>query len=144
MKKAIIPFLLTAILMTGCIQTRPVVREKQIRVAEATAAIITEPMVLEIDYVTPQPITDSSVFNISMFADANQLNNELSNFKQYTLEEFVFNSEFDMIVNATFHIYTRNDSKELVVVVKGYGVKYKEMRKANPNDVWMSNFIGGK
>lgn len=144
MKKVIIPFLLAAILMTGCMQTRPVVREKQIRAAEATAAIVTEPMVLELEYVTPQPLIDSSVFNISHYTDVAQLNNELTTYKQYALEEFVFKSEFDMIVNTTFHTYTRNDSKELVVVVKGYGVKYKKMRKATPDDVWMSNFVGGK
>lgn len=136
--------LFAAILMIGCEQTRPVVREKQIRAAEAQAGIITEPMVLEIESVSEQPLTDSTVFNIGMYTDAGQLNAALPEYKQYALEEFVFKSEFDMIVNATFHTYTRNDSRELVVVVKGYGVKYKKMRKANPDDVWMSNFVGGK
>ena len=144
MKKIVIPILLAAILMAGCMQTRPVVREKQIRAAEAQAGIITEPMVLEIESVSAQPLTDSTVFNIGMYTDAAQLNAALPEYKQYALEEFVFKSEFDMIVNATFHTYTRNDSKELVVVVKGYGVKYKQMRKATPDDVWMSNFVGGK
>ena len=142
MKKTLIPILLAAILMVGCEQTRPVVREKQIRAAEAQAGIITEPMVLEIESVSEQPLTDSTVFNIGMYTDAAQLNAALSEYKQYALEEFVFKSEFDMIVNATFHTYTRNDSRELVVVVKGYGVKYKKMRKATPDDVWMSNFVG--
>lgn len=144
MRNVLTPVLLAAILMVGCEQTRPVVREKQIRAAEAQAGIITEPMVLEIESVSEQPLTDSTVFNIGMYTDAGQLNAALPEYKQYALEEFVFKSEFDMIVNATFHTYTRNDSRELVVVVKGYGVKYKKMRKANPDDVWMSNFVGGK
>lgn len=144
MKKALMSVLFAAILMIGCEQTRPVVREKQIRAAEAQAGIITEPMVLEIESVSEQPLTDSTVFNVGMYTDAAQLNAALPEYKQYALEEFVFKSEFDMIVNATFHTYTRNDSRELVVVVKGYGVKYRKMRKATPDDVWMSNFIGGK
>jgi hypothetical protein len=144
MRNVLTPVLLAAILMVGCEQTRPVVREKQIRAAEAQALIITEPMVLEIESVSEQPLTDSTVFNIGMYTDAGQLNAALPEYKQYALEEFVFKSEFDMIVNATFHTYTRNDSRELVVVVKGYGVKYKKMRKATPDDVWMSNFVRGK
>jgi len=144
MKKALMSVLFAAILMIGCEQTRPVVREKQIRAAEAQAGIITEPMVLEIESVSEQPLTDSTVFNVGMYTDAAQLNAALPEYKQYALEEFVFKSEFDMIVNATFHTYTRNDSRELVVVVKGYGVKYRKMRKATPDDVWMSNFIRGK
>lgn len=144
MKKSIIPILLSVLLLASCTETRPVVREKQIRSAEAQAGIITEPMVLEIESVSAQPIIDSTVFNIGMYTDAAQLNAALPEYKQYALEEFVFKSEFDMIVNATFHTYTRNDSRELVVVVKGYGVKYKRMRKATPDDVWMSNFVGGR
>ncbi len=144
MRNVLTPVLLAAILMVGCEQTRPVVREKQIRAAEAQALIITEPMVLEIESVSEQPLTDSTVFNIGMYTDAGQLNAALPEYKQYALEELVFKSEFDMIVNATFHTYTRNDSRELVVVVKGYGVKYKKMRKATPDDVWMSNFVRGK
>lgn len=144
MKKTIVPVLLSVILLASCTVTRPVVREKQIRSAEAQARIITEPMVLEIETVSAQPLTDSTVFNIGMYTDAAQLNAALSEYKQYALEEFVFKSEFDMIVNATFHTYTRNDSRKLVVVVKGYGVKYKRMRKATPDDVWMSNFVGGR
>lgn len=144
MKKIIIPILLSVVLLASCTETRPVVREKQIRSGEAQAGIITEPMVLEIESVSAQPLTDSTVFNIGMYTDAAQLNAALPEYKQYALEAFVFKSEFDMIVNATFHTYTRNDSRELVVVVKGYGVKYKRMRKATPDDVWMSNFVGGR
>ncbi|MBR4773204.1 MAG: hypothetical protein IK010_02095 [Bacteroidales bacterium] len=144
MKKALIPVLLAAILMVGCEQTRPVVREKQIRAAETQAGVITEPMVLEIESISAQTLTDSTVFNISMYNNTAQLNADLPEYKQYALEKFVFKSEFDMIVNTTFYTYTRNDSRELVVVVKGYGVKYKKMRKATPDDVWMSNFVGRK
>lgn len=144
MKKALISVLLAAILMVGCEQTRPVVREKQIRAAETQAGVITEPMVLEIESISAQTLTDSTVFNISMYNNTAQLNADLPEYKQYALEKFVFKSEFDMIVNTTFYTYTRNDSRELVVVVKGYGVKYKKMRKATPDDVWMSNFVGRK
>ena len=144
MKKALIPVLLAAILMVGCEQTRPVVREKQIRAAETQAGVITEPMVLEIESISAQTLTDSTVFNISMYNNTAQLNADLPEYKQYALEKFVFKSEFDMIVNTTYYTYTRNDSRELVVVVKGYGVKYKKMRKATPDDVWMSNFVGRK
>lgn len=144
MKKTIIPVLLAAILMVGCEQTRPVVREKQIRAAETQAGVITEPMVLEIESISAQTLTDSTVFNISMYNNTAQLNADLPEYKQYALEKFVFKSEFDMIVNTTYYTYTRNDSRELVVVVKGYGVKYKKMRKATPDDVWMSNFVGRK
>lgn len=144
MKKTLFALAFSVLLLTGCMQTKPVIREKQIRAAEASAAIITEPMVLEIESLSSQPLTDSTIFNISMYTDANQLALALPEYKQYALEEFTFKSEFDMIVNATFHTYTQNDSKELVVVVKGYGVKYKQMRKATPEDAWMSNFIGGK
>ena len=101
-------------------------------------------MVLEIESISAQTLTDSTVFNISMYNNTAQLNADLPEYKQYALEKFVFKSEFDMIVNTTFYTYTRNDSRELVVVVKGYGVKYKKMRKATPDDVWMSNFVGRK
>lgn len=143
MKKFLIPVLLAAILMAGCEQTRPVVREKQIRAAETQAGIITEPMVLEIESVSAQPLIDSTLFNISMYNNTAQLNADLPEYKQYAFEKFVFRSEFDMIVNATFYTYTRNDDV-LVVVVKGYGVKYKRIRKATPEDAWMSNIVGGK
>ena len=143
MKKFLIPVLLAAILMAGCEQTRPVVREKQIRAAETQAGIITEPMVLEIESVSAQPLIDSTLFNISMYNNTAQLNADLPEYKQYAFEKFVFRSEFDMIVNATFYTYTRNDDV-LVVVVKGYGVKYKRIRKAIPEDAWMSNIVGGK
>ena len=156
MKKTVVPVFLTVLLLTSCTETHPVVREKQIRAAEATAAVITEPMVLEIESLTPQPITDSTVFNISGYATAEQLNAAMPEYKQYALEEFTFKSEYDMIVNATFHVYTRLNGKttnlvgnevkgqELVVVVSGYGVKYKQLRKATLEDEWMSNFGGHK
>lgn len=156
MKKTIVPVLLSVMLLASCTETRPVVREKQIRAVEATAAVITEPLVLEIESLTPQPITDSTVFNISGYSTAEQLNAAMPNYKQYALEEFTFKSEYDMIVNATFHVYTRTNGKatnwagdevngqELVVVVSGYGVKYKKLRKATPEDEWMSNFGGNK
>ena len=156
MKKVVVPFLLSVLILTSCSETKPVVREKQIRAAEATAAIITEPMVLEIERLSQQPITDSTVFNINGYSTAEQLNAALPEYKQYALEEFTFKSEYDMIVNATFHVYTRAKGKttnwagdeaagqELVVVVSGYGVKYKQLRKATPADEWMSNFGGHK
>ena len=78
-----------------------------------------------------------------MYNNTAQLNADLPEYKQYAFEKFVFRSEFDMIVNATFYTYTRNDDV-LVVVVKGYGVKYKRIRKATPEDAWMSNIVGGK
>ena len=156
MKKVVVPFLLSVLILTSCSETKPVVREKQIRAAEATAAIITEPMVLEIERLSQQPITDSTVFNINGYSTAEQLNAALPEYKQYALEEFTFKSEYDMIVNATFHVYTRAKGKttnwagdevkgqELVVVVSGYGVKYKKLRKATLEDEWMSNFGGHK
>ena len=156
MKKTVVPVFLSVLLLTSCTETHPVVREKQIRAAEATAAVITEPMVLEIESLTPQPITDSTVFNICGYATAEQLNAAMPEYKQYALEEFTFKSEYDMIVNATFHVYTRLNGKttnlvgnevkgqELVVVVSGYGVKYKQLRKATLEDEWMSNFGGHK
>ena len=79
-------------MLVGCEQTRPVVREKQIRAAEAQAGIITEPMELEIESVSEQQLTDSTVFNVGMYTDAAQLNAALPEYKQYALEEFVFKS----------------------------------------------------
>lgn len=140
MKKAIFPFLLASLILTGCTQTKLMVHEKQIRATEAQAGIVTEPMVLEVDYVTPQQISDSTVFIISDYNDDRALRADLPLFKQEALENFCFNSQFDMIVNTTFLTYTRNEGKELVVVVKGYGVRYKKLRKATQDDVWMSNF----
>lgn len=156
MKKYIIPILLSVILLASCTETKPIVHERQIRATEATSAIITEPMILEIERLSPQPITDSTVFNINGYSTAEQLNAALPEYKQYALENFTFKSEYDMIVNATFHVYTRINGKttnwagdevkgqELVVVVSGYGVKYKQLRKATPTDEWMSNFGGHK
>ncbi len=151
MKKRFLPFLLSVFFLTSCVQTIPMVREKQVRVAESTAAIITEPMVLEIEYLSPLPLTDSTVFDISGYSSTEQVNASMQGFRQYALEEFAFKSEYDMIVNATFHSYTRTiwsgdnmQGAELVVVVSGYGIKYKQLRKATPDDVWMSNFGGHK
>ena len=156
MKNIIILFLLSMFILTSCTETKPIVREKQIRTTEATVAVITEPMILEIERLSPQPITDSTVFNINGYSTAEQLNAALPEYKQYALEEFIFKSEYDMIVNVAFHVYTRANGKttnwaddevsgqELVVVVSGYGVKYKQLRKATPADEWMSNFGGHK
>lgn len=127
-------------MMVSCTQTQLMVHEKQIRTAEAQAGIITEPMVLEVDYVTPEQISDSLVFYISGYSDDRELRADLPAFKQEALERFCFKSQFDMIVNTTFLTYTRNEGKELVVVIKGYGVRYKKLRKATQEDVWMSNF----
>lgn len=154
MIKRFIPILGLALTLASCTETKPILREKQIRAVEATAAVITEPMVLEIESLSPRPITDSTIFNINGYSSAEQLNAALPEYKQYALEEFTFKSEYDMIVNATFHVYTRKVGKtsnwagdevagqELVVVVSGYGVKYKQLRKATPADEWMSNFGG--
>ena len=152
MKKIFVPLILSVVVFTSCTETRPIVREKQIRASEATAYVITEPMILEIESISPQPIFDSTVFNINGYTTAEQLNAALPDYKQYALEEFVFKSMYDMIVNATFHVYTRNAGKttnwagdvvegqELVVVVSGYGVKYKQLRKATHADEWMTTF----
>ena len=140
MKKVLIPVLLASLMLVGCTQTQLMMYEKQIRAAEAQAGIITEPMVLEVDYVTPQLISDSTVFNITRYSDDRELRTDLPAFKQEALERFCFKSQFDMIVNTTFLTYTRNEGKELVVVIKGYGVRYKKLRKATQEDIWMSNF----
>lgn len=140
MKTRIALILFAVLILTGCTQTQLMVHEKQIRAAEAQAGIVTEPMVLEVDYVTPQQISDSTVFHISDYSDDRALRADLPLFKQEALERFCFNSQFDMIVNTTFLTYTRNEGKELVVVVKGYGVRYRKLRKATQDDVWMSNF----
>ncbi len=140
MKTRILLIFFAVLILTGCTQTQLMVHEKQIRVAEAQAGIFTEPMVLEVDYVTPQQISDSTVFHISDYNDDRALRADLPVFKQEALERFCFTSQFDMIVNATFITHTRNEGKELLVVVKGYGVKYKKLRKATQSDVWMSNF----
>lgn len=155
-KKNTIPLLLMTIVMVGCTETKPVLRQTQTRITEATAAIISEPMILEVESLSPNPITDSSTFNINGYSTAAELYAVLPEFKQHALDAFASKTEYDMIVNATFHVYTRSNGKttnwagdlvdgnELIVVVSGYGVKYKQLRKATPADEWMSNFGGHK
>ena len=142
MKTKVFLIFFAALFLTSCTETQFMVREKQIRTTEAQAGIITEPMILEVEYVSPQPIKDTTVFDFYEYNihSVEDLHKALPTLKEIAWSNFCFSSGYDMIVNSTYHVFPNDGYSKLIIVVKGYGVKYKKLRRATQDDVWMSNF----
>ena len=128
----------------------------------ARASVITEPVILEIDTVMPNLLRDTVTFEIpnmgSTEMNRTYFEDNADRYIDNTLTIMAANHGVDEIINFRYtaevvSVYKYNqmntgteatadpiENRILVVYASGYGVKYKAMRKATKDDVWMSNF----
>lgn len=66
----------------------------------------------------------------------------LLNIEKKALENAVIKHDCDVIVYPSFKIITGDDGKTCYVIVSGYPVKYKKIRPATKDDLWMIEFMG--
>lgn len=145
----------TAILMaaicSSCISTSTFERVNQtmVRVQEPEVGTVATPLVMELGDIPQQRITDTTIINVDDYRHPNVgpsyqsiTQSMLIDFRKEALENAVLRHDCDVIVYPSFRIKTSDDGKKCYVIVYGYPAKYKRLRPATKDDLWMLEFMG--
>lgn len=115
------------VLMAGC-QVYSY-EERGARNVEPQHQVVTVPIVADVEFLSTEKITYTATF-----AGANLKNAE--NYKHVAMARAINQYNADFLVGAMFDLNYTNKGQLLEVIVTGFPVKYKELRKATPEDRW--------
>lgn len=143
--------ILMAVICSSCASTFEKVNQTMVRVQEPAVGTVATPIVMELGDIPQQKITDTTIINVDDYRYPN-VNVRQSNqriiqsmlvvFRKEALENAVLKYECDVIVYPSFRIRTSDDGKTCYVIVSGYPAKYKRLRPATKDDLWMLEFMG--
>ena len=149
-----------SVICTGCASTFEKVNQTMVRVQEPEVGTVATPIVMELGEIPQQKITDTTIIKLSNYQSGNGnyygvypnysnsgsyqniSQNTLGNYRKKALENAVIKYDCDVIVYPSFRIYTSEDGKICYVIVSGYPAKYKRLRPATKDDLWMLEFMG--
>lgn len=103
--------------------------ERGSRNIEPQYQVVTVPIVADVEFLSTEKITYTTTFT-----GANLKNAE--NYKHVALARAIKQYNADFLVGAMFDLNFTTKGQFLEVVVTGFPVKYKELRKATPEDRW--------
>lgn len=130
MKKLVKPKIVAAlmsIVMAGCRAYS--YEERGSRNVEPQNQVVTVPIVADVEFLSTEKITYSE-----SFVKADLKNAE--NYKYIVLAHALKQYNADFLVGAMFDLNYTSKGRTLEVIVTGFPVKYKELRKATPEDQW--------
>ena len=129
--KVLIPLMFLS-LMAGCRAYS--YEEKGSRNIEPQHNVVTVPIVADVELLSQEKIT----YTESFFCSKANLGN-VENYKYMALAHAIKQYEADFMMGALYDVkYTKKKSL-LEVTVTGFPAKYKEFRKATPDDQWFLN-----
>lgn len=143
--------ILMAVICSSCASTFEKVNQTMVRVQEPEVGTVATPIVMELGDIPQQKITDTTIINVDDYRYPNvnvrQSNQRITQsmlvaFRKEALENAVLKYECDVIVYPSFRIRTSDDGKTCYVIVSGYPAKYKRLRPATKDDLWMLEFMG--
>ena len=126
-----------AFLSVGC-ESTSTYSSRTIRTSEVSDLIFSAPLILEYDTVYSTVITDTSSFK--SLADQGGVN--ISSMRKAAVANCCAKHGFDILVNVSYHIFTINSN--YYIVVSGLPAKFKRIRPATKDDLWMLEFINNK
>lgn len=138
----------TAAICSGCASTFEKVNQTMVRVQEPEVGTVATPIVMELGEIPQQKITDTTIIDVDRYRyPSNQsyqriTQSMLIGFRKEALENAVIKHNCDVIVYPSFRIFTSEDGKTCYVIVSGYPAKYKRLRPATKDDLWMLEFMG--
>lgn len=149
--------ILMVVICSSCASTFEKVNQTMVRVQEPEVGTVATPLVMELGDIPQQRITDTTIINVDdyRYSNANQsyprsaqasyqriTQSMLIEFRKEALENAVLRHDCDVIVYPSFRIQTSDDGKTCYVIVSGYPAKYKRLRPATKDDLWMLEFMG--
>lgn len=149
-EKQLVFAILMAAICSSSASTFEKVNQTMVRVQEPEVGTVATPIVMELGEIPQQKITDTTVINVNDYrrpTNASQTyqritQSMLADFRKEALENAVMNHDCDVIVYPSFRIITSDDGKTCYVIVSGYPAKYKRLRPATKDDLWMLEFMG--
>lgn len=102
------------------------------RTAETKDVIVSVPLVVEYDTIISQRVTDTSTFKYSNEESIVLL-------KKRAIVNCCNKYECDILVNPTYDISYKTGIA--TIIVSGLPAKYKRIRQATENDLWILKFI---
>lgn len=130
MKKLVKPMIVAAlmsIVMAGC--RAYFYEERGARNVEPQHQVVTVPIVADLEVLSTEKITYSETFTKA------NLNN-IESYKYVVLAHAIKQYNADLIIGAIYDVNYNSKGRTLEVIVTGFPAKYKEFRKATPEDQW--------
>ena len=135
MKKILKPMfmaVLMSVVMAGCRAYS--YEERGARNVEPQHQVVTVPIVADVELLSTEKITYSETFTKVDLRNAD-------NYKYIILAHAIKQYNADFLIGAMFDFNYNSKGRTLEVIVTGFPAKYKEFRKATPEDQW---FISNK
>lgn len=125
-------------------QNKHSISHAQAKILESSSSIITTPLIAELEDISSNRVTSSLDFAIGMYKDAaTQIVPFLTEYKQFALTKYCMENGYDVIINPLFYISTNQSGDIMTVTFIGFPGKYKNIRQAKEEDLWMLNFTEG-
>lgn len=137
-----------AAICCSCASTFEKVNQTMVRVQEPEVGTVATPIVMELGEIPQQKIMDTTIIDVDSYRSPNNhgyqriTQSMLVGFRKEALENAVIKHNCDVIVYPSFRIFTSEDGKTCYVIVSGYPAKYKRLRPATKDDLWMLEFMG--
>lgn len=129
--KVLIPSVILS-LMAGCRAYS--YEEHSSRNIEPQQNVVTVPIVADVELLSQEKIT----YTESFYCPKADLGN-VDNYKYVALARAIKQYEADFMIGALFDVKYIKKGRHLEVTVTGFPAKYKEFRKATPDDQWFLN-----
>ncbi len=130
--KMIMLTVLFATLLTGCRSYS--YEERGSRNVEPQHNVVTVPIVADLELLSQEKIS----YTESFYCPKKNLSN-IDNYKYMALARAIKQYEADFIIGAMFDAKFNQKGRLLEVTVTGFPAKYKEFRRATPDDQWFLN-----
>lgn len=106
-----------------------------LRTAETKNTYVSVPLVIEYDTILNQQVTDTSTFRAG--GEDGVTNYEA--LKQWAVINCSKKYGYDVLVNPSYQITNQNGT--ITIIVSGMPAKYRIIRQATENDLWMLRFF---
>ena len=118
---------LMPIMLAGC--RAYTYEERGSRNIEPQHQVVTVPIVADVELLSAEKITYKETFTKADMEN-------VENYKYMALARAIKQYNADFLIGAMYDINYTNRRRTLEVIVTGFPVKYKELRKATPEDQW--------
>lgn len=124
-----------AVIGASCESTYSVMNGKLI---ESNRTVVAEPLIVEYDTIFNKRISDTLTYKSSELSRSNNYLYE----KQSALADCCRNRDLDILVDVSYDI--KDERGEIRIIITGVPARYKRVRPATKDDLWMLQFINNK
>ena len=111
---------------------------KTYRTIETNRTIVSEPLVVEYDTIFNERIYDTLIYKST---ESSRSNNYLYE-KQLAVADCCKNNNCDILVNVSYDI--KDEDGKIRVIISGLPARYKRIRPATKDDLWILQFINNE